>query len=61
MIISVFNLHLQFTLDLLQIETPEYKPEKSILQDGFDASRKRFLKGEVPYEKSIVKNMENPA
>lgn len=48
-------------LDLLQIETPEYKPEKSILQDGFDASRKRFLKGEVPYEKSIVKNMENPA
>ena len=37
-------------LDLMQISTPEYNPAKSILNPAFDASRKRLLKGGVPYE-----------
>lgn len=36
-------------LDLMQISTPEYNPAKSILSPAFDASRKRLLKGGVPY------------
>lgn len=44
-------------LDLSDIKTPEFDASRSIVNDGFDASRKRMFKGRN-YDEEILKSVE---
>ena len=46
-----YTIH--FILDMLQIETPEYYPAKSIINDRYDLRRQRVYDG-AKYTKQII-------